>query len=261
MFRAGVISVLLCSFFSAGLSAQIRLISPSVIDSLANPPLSADAGRVEIRQIGSSPVVMNEDGDVQYIDYRVQNISREDFSIVRVTTTCPCLKPEGLPKIVKAGEQVILKMAYNPKGHPGTFERRMFVYADFSKDSPVAVIPVKVVVKPGKDMPQDGIRLGPLLFKCSEIRFRTGESSAVEAVVANVGIDPVSFAFESRFLPQCIKVEPEKLSLRCGQQAKIKIKYDASLDNRQDAPKRRIMLMVTGLGQAPSKSNIPICIE
>lgn len=263
MIRRVVISLLIACLLPAGLSAQIRTVSKALLDSLANPPLCEEASqRLVISQMGESPVVMNEGDGIRHIDFSVRNISNEDFSIVRVSTTCACLKAQQLPLIVRAGQTSVLRMAYNPKGHPGHFDRRMFVYADFSVKDPVAVMSVKAVVNAaGAGSSQEGKRIGPLLFKSSEINFTSGEDAVRKIVVRNVGLDRMEFGFDSRVLPQCIEVSPLSMTLERGEEKEVELRYSSSLDSKKEVGGRKLQLMVTGLGQMPSRSSIPINIE
>lgn len=228
-----------------------------IIDSLYNPRIS-EAGTVmdfvsEVIDAGE----MDEDGGPQEYEFRWTNTGGTPVSVLKVSTTCGCAVPSFSRTPVMPGERSSLKVTYHPKGHPGKFDRRIFVYTDFSGDRPAAVLSLKGNVKPAAaPVWLYRFQMGSLYLRRTEIRL-DGNRKAVERIMCmNAGDTPLTIGVEEMLLPPYLSFRCEPAEIPPGGEADLVISYDP-----EAAPARMlnyVPLILTGLDLPPGQRTVKV---
>ena len=255
MKRLGLICLLMCFWYCA--DAQIRILSREKLESVNTPLLSSDAQvlKFELAHITAEP--MNEDDGVQTFVYPFENIGRDTIVIKRIVSTCSCAAALCEKKTLSPGEKSEIVVRYNPKGHPGRFERKVFVYTDDSQ-SPSAILRLSVDVERGKGY--EGlypISMGAIRLRRNEIVVDRGVAAVEKCIFVNVGDGPLRLLCEKAMLPSCLnfRVEPEVVN--AGAEGEIIITYDPAKGGVRD----RMPVILKGLGVPPSQSTINVIIK
>ena len=228
-----------------------------IIDSLYNPRIS-EAGTVmdfvsEVIDAGE----MDEDGGPQEYEFRWTNTGGTPVSVLKVSTTCGCAVPSFSRTPVMPGERSSLKVTYHPKGHPGKFDRRIFVYTDFSGARPAAVLSLKGNVKPAAaPVWLYRFQMGSLYLRRTEIRL-DGNRKAVERIMCmNAGDTPLTIGVEEMLLPPYLSFRCEPAEIPPGGEADLVISYDP-----EAAPARMlnyVPLILTGLDLPPGQRTVKV---
>lgn len=242
---------------SVGLFAQLRIIPREKIDSVANPPLSADSAalRFETRHIVAK--TMNEDDDPETFVFRFRNVGTDVIRIDRLVSTCSCASATIDRNDVAPGENAEIRVRYNPEGHPGRFERKVFVYAGGRKD-PAAVLRLTVNVENGADLSRLWpVQMGKIRLRRSEVEFEEGRKAVESLRFVNLAGKPLRLQCEEMFLPECLKFRVSPEVVEDGGEGVMYISYDPSCH----CVKKQMKVILKGLGTAPSSSSITVRIK
>lgn len=245
--------------------AQIQIVPRAKIENLAEPVVSAESSsRMAFSQTSMGPLRINENDAPMIVEYEFENISDKPFSVLKVVTTCACVKPEGLPMVVQPGETAAVKVRYYPKGHPGKFERRMFVFTDFSGDSPAAVLKLNVETRAGGDLAGSyPVQKGYLRLTTDEISFSAGHKEEISVIGVNAGTKALRIGCDPGMTPACISFTSIPETVPPGETVELVFRYDPSKDTRSDFKDgvRKLPFMLSGLNVPPSSASINIIVK
>lgn len=157
---------------------------------------------------------VDEDGGPAAGMFFWHNDSDKDVPVLMVKTTCACLEAFFDRGSVAPGDSVEVRLLYRPKGHPGRFSHRVFVYTGLSGSAPSSVLTVTGNVKPSpKPVWQYRFRAGDLLLRRDKAVF-SGDMPQVERIMCmNSGGTDMRLSVREG-LPECLsfRCEPEVLS-------------------------------------------------
>lgn len=232
--------------------AQLRIIPKAKVEAVANPRLSPDSAALhfDTRHIVAKP--MTEDDAPSTFVYSFENVGDKTLTIEKLVSTCSCASASIDNKEVKPGAKAQIAVRYNPKGHPGIFERRIFVYTSSGND-PAAVLKLTVDVENGKDL--SGlwpVQMGPIRLRRSSVDFVQGEKAVEKLRFINLSGKPLKLQCEEAFLPECLKFESE--TVEDGQEGEIVMAYDPS----KPGAREQIKVILKGLGLPPTKATITV---
>lgn len=245
----------MCLCFSA--QAQMIIVPREKIETVNNPRLSekADWLKFEVTAVSADP--MGEDDGVQIFTYPFRNVGKDTLIIGRLVTTCKCATASCGKMNLLPGEASEIVVRYNPKGHPGRFERKVFVYVDDEK-APAAVLKLAVDVERGSDMAGlYPIAMGNLRVRCNEVRFQKGVAAVEACAFVNVGEKPLKLECEGALLPPCLSFSSEPQVAEPGEEGRILIEYDPS----KGGERPRMPVMIKGLGVPPTQSAITVYVK
>lgn len=237
--------------------AQMKIISRDKIEAVNNPALSPEASSFGF---GSKHVIaesMTEDGGYKTFSYPFENIGEKELVIDRVVTTCSCATAYSDKKEVGPGEKAVITVRYNPSGHPGKFERRIFVYSG-GFDDPSAVLRLSVDVTEGADISgMWPVRMGPVRLRRSEVTFTEGEKAVEKMRFINLAGKPLSLACDEAFLPECLSFRTEPEIVGDGKEGEIIISYDPAAGGSREMMK----VILKGLGVPPSQASVTVRLK
>ncbi len=209
-----------------------------------------DQRRIETGEIG-------EDDAPAVYTFRWHNDGPKPLVVTRVETTCGCAKPTYDKRPVAAGGSGEIRVAYHPKGHPGDFRRKIYVYTQLSGKQPTAVLElaghVVASVLPTHNYPY---AMGPLLLKQRTVRF-SGEALQVERIEClNAGDTSLRLRAQEGLLPEYLTLECDPELFEPGNKGDLVIRFDPT-----HAPQtllRRIPLLLEGVRLPPSQRMLRI---
>ena len=242
---------------AATASGQLRIIPREKVEGVAQPRLSEESAymRFEKSHIVAEP--MNEDDAPESFIYRFENVGSEPLKGIRLVTTCSCASATVSAREIMPGQTGEIKVTYNPKGHPGRFERKVFVYTDAHED-PAAVLRLTVQVDLGADMSLDWpLQMGTIRLRRNSVEFRVGVKAVERIRFINLGEKALKLECETAFLPSAISFRCEPEVVQSGQEGQIVIGYDPS----SGGAVKNAAVMLKGLGIPPSRSSIKVVIN
>jgi hypothetical protein len=136
-----VLVAVLCFCKDAG--AQLKILPQSQIDSIANPPLAANAGTMCFDKLLIDGVRMTQQDAPRVFEYGFVNSGSSELVITRLVSTCSCATATYDKRVVKPGERGVIRLTYNAKGRVGTNLQRVFVYTG-DNTRPTAVLRLEV---------------------------------------------------------------------------------------------------------------------
>ena len=233
-------------------SAQMRIIPREKVEAVSSPRLSADSASLafETKHIVAEP--MTEDDAPKTFVYRFKNVGDKEVKIVRLVSTCSCASATCSVKSVAPGASAEISVKYYPKGHPGRFERKVFVYTQEGND-PAAVLRLSVDVESGSDhSTQWPVQMGGIRLRSTMVTFTQGRKAVETVSFINLTGKTLKLECETMFLPQCFAFSSEPVDN--GAEGKITITYDPAKPGVRD----NVKLILKGLGLPPSQSSITI---
>ena len=244
--------IVIWAFVALTASAQMRIIPREKVEAVSSPRLSADYASLafQTKHIVAEP--MTEDDAPETFIYRFENVGDKEVEIVRLVSTCSCASATCSVKSVAPGASAEISVKYYPKGHPGRFERKVFVYTQEGND-PAAVLRLSVDVESGSDhSTQWPVQMGGIRLRSTEITFTQGRKAVETVSFINLTGKALKLECETMFLPQCFAFSSEPVDN--GAEGKITITYDPAKPGVRD----NVKLILKGLGLPPSQSSITI---
>ena len=255
MRRFGLICFAACLAVCA--QAQIMIVPREKLDAVNNPRLSKDAASLKFETVFIEAEPMGEDDGIKTFVFPFENIGMDTISVKRLVSTCSCASAVCTVGTLLPGTTAEVVVKYNPKGHPGAFERKVFLYTDDSP-SPAAILRLSVKVERGADM--SGlypVSMGNIRVRTREIAVKKDVRTTVRCVFVNVSDKPLKLECEKAMLPSCLTVKSEPEIVAGGQEGEIVITYDPSLG----AARAKMPVMLKGLGVPPSQSTITVTVN
>ena len=236
--------------------SQLRILPREKVESVANPRLSRDSAALsfDTRHIVAEP--MNEDDAPRTFVYRFTNAGKEPLAIKRLVSSCSCAAAVAVKTEIGPGESSQIRVTYNPKGHPGRFERKIFVYTE-GEDDPAAILRLSVDVSNGTDMSREWpVQMGPVRLRRQEVTFAEGVKAVEKMRFVNLSGKPLTLSCEEAFLPECLSFRTDPVTVPAGEEGQIVISYDPSVSGSRETMK----VILKGLGLPPSKATITVTL-
>ena len=237
-------------------AAQLRMVSKEKLEQVSDPRHSSDSAFLsfDTRHIVAEP--MNEDDAPKTFVYRFTNVGEHALQIKRLVSSCSCAAAVCTVKEVAPGASAEISVRYNPAGHPGRFERKVFVYTQDGND-PSAVLKLSVDVSTGADLSGEWpVQIGSIRFRRSEVTFKAGEKAVETLRFINAGDRPLTLDVDRDFLPACLSVSFDQDSVEPGEEGVIRIAFDPSMSGVRESMK----VILKGLDLPPSRSTITVTV-
>ena len=227
------------------------------LDAVNNPRLSLDAASLKFETVFIAAEPMREDDGIKTFVYPFTNVGKDTLQINRLVSTCSCASAVCPVGRLLPGESSEIVVRYNPKGHPGTFERKVFLYINDSP-SPAAILRLAVSVDRGADLAGAfPVGMGNIRLRTKEVYVERNCRIVQRCVFVNVGDKPLKLDYEKALLPQCLSVKVEPEIVAGGEEGEIVISYDPSKGGVRD----KMPVILKGLGVPPTQSAIIVKIR
>ena len=235
--------------------AQLKLVSKEKLQSVNSPKLSKDSASLGFvtKHIVAEP--MSEDDAPKTFTFEFTNQGRGKLEIKRVVSTCSCAQTVCPTKSLAPGEKSAVTVTYNPKGHPGKFERKIFVYTQ-DGDVPAAVLRLTVDVENSMDL--SGlypVSMGKIRLRRTAVRFERGKDAVEKIRFVNVSGRVLRFDCDRNTLPECITFyAPPTRPLDEGE---LVIRYDSTKPEARE----KFKIFLNDLGLPPSQSSLTVYFD
>lgn len=241
-------------------SAQVRIISREKLDSISNPPLAENAAMLSFDRQYIEAEPMTEDDAPKQFRYKFKNVSDSPVNIRQVTSSCSCAPATSDQNTVLPGDEASVIVTYYPKGHPGRFERKIFLYTeDYSL--PTAILKLSVNVNSGAD--QSGLykeTMGKIRLRSREVKVQAGRNSVERLKFLNVSGNDLKLQVDRMLLPPCLQFRTEPEVVGDGKEGEIVVTFNPDIYSQGRAlPSLNIILKDMGL--PPSQSSIKVIVE
>ena len=250
-----IFAVVLALGFIPEAGAQLKLVSKEKLKSVNAPQLSKDSASLGFvtKHIIADP--MNEDDAPKTFVFEFVNKGRGRLDVKRVVSTCSCVQAICPTKSLAPGEKSAVTVTYNPKGHPGKFERKIFVYTQ-DGDVPAAVLRLSVDVENSMDISgQYPLAMGKIRLRRAAVRFEEGKDAVETLRFINVTGKVLRFDCDRTFLPECIKFYAPPT--RPLEEAEMVIRYDST----KPGVREKLTIFLNDLGLPPSQSSLTVYFE
>jgi hypothetical protein len=157
------------------MSLRLLLLTLLAASASAQGRLAFDAETLDLGRIAEA------DGPVERT-FRFTNAGDQPLRLASVEASCGCTTPAWTEGAIGPGEAGEIRVAYDPAGRPGEFEKAVFVTAEGAEPSAVT-LRVAGVVRPA--LADRGERIGSLAF----------DKTTADAGVAPLG-EPLQTAFQ-----------------------------------------------------------------
>ena len=235
--------------------AQLKMVSREKLEQVNSPKLHADSASLGFASRHIVAGRMTEDDAPKNYMFEFTNTGCETIEIKRLVSTCSCVQAVCSDKEIAPGEKSSIRVTYNPKGHPGKFERKVFVYTR-DGDMPSAILRLSVDVDISSDASgQYPVSMGKIRLRRNELRFRKGETAVETLRFVNVSGKVLKFDCDRVFLPECISFEAPQTNPM--EEAEMVIRYDSSKPGARD----KVTIFLSGLGLPPSQSALTVYFE
>lgn len=254
--RIIAVSGLLCCMLSIA-SAQLKIIPKKQLEQFVNPTLSSDSVALRFDTERIVAPLMSEDDVPGTFVYGFENVSDGIVRIKRIATTCSCVTAVCSSMQIAPGERAEITVRYDPKGHPGKFERRIFVYTQ-EGNAPVVILNLAVEVENGADL--SGIwkiPMGTIRLRRKEVSFVKGTKGVETLRFINVSGKPLKSECDRMLLPACMEVSFEPETVQNGEEGTIVIEYDPAKGIGRD----KMQVILKGTGLPPSQSSISVLLK
>lgn len=242
------------------LCGQIRIVPRAKLDSLAHPATAegAQAMRFERTQVDAGHIA--EDGTPPGYTFRWHNEGMVPLVITRVRTTCGCAVATYGRQPVPAGGEGTVTVTYHPKGHPGSFDRRIFVYTQLSDKTPTAILHLTGTVVASQRTDDDyPYAMGTLRLKQQSVRFAPEGRQSGRIECLNTGDKAIQPRCNEHLLPAGITFSCEPATLAPGDRGDLVIGFDPAQATRKPPP--QLPLVLEGPNVPPSRRTLQIRFE
>ena len=228
-----------------------------LIDRLYNPEVQVAGKTLLFRSAVLDAGTIDEAAVPSEYEYVWTNTGDRPVTVLKVTTTCGCAVPSFDRHPVAPGDSASLKIKYHPKGHPGKFDRKIFVYTDLSGSVPAAVLSLKGYVKAaGVPVWLYRYQMGNLCMRRTSVKFSSDKKGVERIMCMNAGDVPLIIGADAGLLPPFLSLRCEPEVIPPGGEADIVVAFDP-----EAVPMRMlsvIPVVLTGMDLPPSQRTIRV---
>lgn len=233
--------------------AQIKIIPKSKLDSVANPRTVVNAKMRFVDGNRFSVGTINEEADAWQHSVKWNNDRVEAIAITSVKSSCSCLKAEVVDKVVKAGSIGEIKLTYNPKGHMGAFEQRVYIYTNLSQSVPTAVLYVEGrVVASASHASEYPYHRGMLRLRQDTLQVASGREQTLRVACFNAGMRAMRLREDTLLSSRGVTMRSEPEVLAGGAEGDLIITYRPT----KEAKEQSLRLYIMGLTLPPRERMI-----
>lgn len=166
-----------------------------------------------------------EDSGIHNYIFEFQNISSDTLTITKVSSNCHCTTARCNLNKIAPSQKAKIAVNYDPRGHSGSFERKIYVYSD-RMDAPEAVLKLKIAVEDRSGLPY---RLGVFALESKQIVFEEGKKESASIKLKNLSSSEAALKLECAFLPKGIEAKLDKEQFRALEEGSLKVSCNKKL--------------------------------
>ena len=203
-----------------------------------------------------------EEKGLQSYNFAFTNTGTSPLILNNVQASCGCTTPEWTRKPVAPGGKGFVKVSYNPRNRPGSFNKTINVISNAS--NPRVVLRVKGDVIPRvKTLTELYPRkIGPVLAKSNHIAFvKIKEGKVVTDSLEIVNNSEKSIELKFRQAPQHLEASVKPSVLKPKEKGHVYVTYDASKVKTYGFVMHRIYLDIDGKSDYRNSIGVSATIE
>ncbi|MGM9738102.1 MAG: DUF1573 domain-containing protein [Candidatus Cryptobacteroides sp.] len=139
-----ILAALLVSQIASG---QIKIVPQERLMEVSSPRHCADSAFLQFDRTACN-IRMEESDAPDTLVFNVTNTGKENILISRIVSTCSCVSARCGTRVLTPGGSTDITAIYNPKGHPGSFVRKIFIYTGENR-MPAATLKINAAVGEG----------------------------------------------------------------------------------------------------------------
>lgn len=214
-----------------GAGAQLRIIPQQTLQQAATPTLCNPSAMLFDNEGVVRFGTVVEDGDRWQGEIAWRNNHSESLAIVRVQSSCSCLRAEFSPRSIEAGKSSSIGLTFDPKGRMGNVEQRLFVYTTLSDEHPTAIVRLTGRVVAGQDRsttyPHSA---GTLLLRQKNIDHTRGERQVAQIAIYNASDKPLEVKHHKGLTSKGIEAHSEPRVLPPKSSGDLVVEIEASAE-------------------------------
>lgn len=203
-----------------------------------------------------------EEKGIQTYNFNFTNTGAAPLIINNVQASCGCTTPEWTRKPIAPGKKGFVKVSFNPRNRPGTFNKTITVSSNAS--NPRIILRVKGDVTPRvKTLTELYPRkIGPVIAKTNHIAFvKIKENKVVTDSLEIVNNSEESVQLKFRQAPSHLKASVKPSTLKPKQKGYVYVTYDASKIKTYGFVMHRIYLDIDGKSDYRNSIGVSATIE
>ncbi len=253
-----VVAALLLSGVTA--AAQDMRAQQALLDSLANPTTVRGGEVMHFDRTRIDAGRMHENDTPRSYTFNWRNEGAKPLVVTRIVTTCGCAKADYPHQPVMAGESATVTVTYHPKGHPGRFLRRIFVYTQLSDRLPSAILELSGTVESGGVQSADYPHaMGALRLKQREVHIDGTQRQTERIECMNSSSTTMRPSVDGNLLPDYLSVSFEPQEIAAGKRADIVVRFDPSRVGL--TLPSRVPVILEGLPLPPSGRTLQVIFD
>lgn len=260
-----VIIFILSFILSAQSVLAQKVYTREELEKVLNPSLLGKAETLlEFDSTEINAGVMSEDDEPLTFSFNCKNVSKKQIAISKINTTCGCTVAEVENPVLEPGDKTVIKVVFNPFGHPGKAFLRTFVYSAFSEKEPVAILTVNGEVAPSGKLWKDyRYTMGALKLRNKTIDFGSVDNGDVKSeriACANSGSRPLKVTVVKGFIPSFIDVRTEPAVLAPSEEGVLIVELKGDIPSSLSG-KKKYKVILDGPDVRPSERTIEVSLE
>ena len=249
-------------FATVQAGAQSIFVPQHVLDSVANPPVDRNPSLVFERESVDAGRLSEDDAPVTF-GFPFRNVGDKPLVVTKVVTTCGCAVAHFDRKPVLPGDTARIAVTYDPKGHPGQIQRRIFIYTSASSAHPSARLEITGEVVAVGRFTGYPARLGTLAAKRRKLALevRRGEILTERIECVNTGTKALRLRAVTGMCPAWLAFRTEPSVIDPGKTADLVVTVDGRYvpDSRTDGIE--CLLPIEGLDGRPTERSLHITLK
>ncbi len=198
----------------------------------------------------------------QTTTFKFKNDGDAPLVLSNVRASCGCTTPKWTREPVAPGEAGEIKVSYNPKNRPGSFNKSVTVTSNASTPTVVLRITGKVEPREKTLAEQFPRKIGALRVKSNYMSFgklTMGDNATKELELVNDSDKPVEVGF--RTVPKHLKATAEPTTIPAHSRGKLIVEYDSKAVDTYGFASHRIYLSLDGSKDYKSSIGVSATIQ
>lgn len=238
---------------SSQISAQIRIVPQSRLDSIAKPATVGE-GKMRIIEGAESNFGELQEGQKWSTQIKWQNISSEPLVVTRVTTGCSCVRAEYSRQTVAPKQTASVQVTFNSLGRVGGVMQRVYIYTNLSESTPSAIATIRGRVKTSPENEAYPEAMGDLRLRSRRVTIDKGQGGRISIPVRNVGTRSLRITSDAMFQTDGVTLRLEPEVLEAGAEGVLIVECESRVETSRK-------VYVGGVEVAPRNRTIDIVVE
>ena len=203
-----------------------------------------------------------EAAGIQTTTFKFTNTGAVPLVLSNVRTSCGCTTPKWTREPVAPGKEGEVKVSYNPKNRPGSFNKTVTISSNAENASVILRIKGTVAQREKTLAEKYPRKIGALRVKSNHVSFaRLNQNSVETKEMELINDTDKPIVVGMRTVPKHMKVTVEPETIPAKGKGKLVVTYDAKAANTYGFASHRIYLSLDGSKDYKSSIGVSATIE